>query len=99
MSLSNRPEFQKQAACYKAKEVHRAPYSDLAQEASMISPISSALSLQSNPRTDRLSSKQRLFIFHLDRSRASRHRHRVLASARKVAATFDHDIEDRQSQR
>jgi hypothetical protein len=76
-----------------------APTSDLPQEASMISTLSSALSMQSSSHTDtdRPSSKKRFVNFDLDRSRASRHRHRVLSSARKMAALFHHDFKDRQN--
>jgi hypothetical protein len=63
----------------------------------MISPLSSGLSLQSSLRTDTLSSKQRFVGFELDRSRDSRHRHRVLSSARKIAALFHHDIRDKRA--
>jgi hypothetical protein len=65
----------------------------------MISTLSSALSMQSSSHTDmdRLSSKRRFVNLDLDRSRASRHRHRVLSSARKMAALFHHEIKDRQS--
>ena len=65
----------------------------------MISTLSSALSMQGNSHTDmdRLSSKRRFVNLDLDRSRASRHRHRVLSSARKMAALFHHEIKDRQS--
>jgi hypothetical protein len=64
----------------------------------MISTLSSTLSMQGNSHTDmdRLSSKRRFVNLGLDRSRASRHRHRVLSSARKMAALFQHEIEDRQ---
>lgn len=63
----------------------------------MISTLPSAFSLQSSSRTsDRPSSKRRVAEFELDRSRDSRHRHRILSSARKIAALFHHDIEDRQ---
>jgi hypothetical protein len=67
----------------------------------MISMHSSALNLLSSSRNDpdRLSSKQRFVNFEIDRSRDSRHRHRVLSSARKIAALFHHDIKDRQSLR
>lgn len=73
--------------------------SGLAQEASMISTLSNDLSMQGNSHTDmdRLSSKRRFVNLDLDRSRASRHRHRVLSSARKMAALFHHEIKDRQS--
>jgi hypothetical protein len=67
----------------------------------MISTLSSALSMQSSSHTDmdRLSSKRRFVNLDLDRSRASRHRHRVLSSARKMAALFHHEIKARQSRK
>jgi hypothetical protein len=65
----------------------------------MISTLSIALNMQSSAHTDmaRLSSKRRFVNLDLDRSRASRHRHRVLSSARKMAALLNHEIKDRQS--
>ena len=65
----------------------------------MFSTLPSVLGLQSRSRadTDRLSSKQRFVEFELDRSRDSRRRHRVVSSARKLAALFHHDTKDRQS--
>ena len=65
----------------------------------MISTLSSAISMQSGLQADadRPSSKKRFVNFDLDRSRASRHRHRVLSSTRKIAALFHHDIKDRQN--
>ena len=64
----------------------------------MITALSNAFSSQpsSYADTDRLTS-QRIVDFDLDRSRASRRRYLVLSSARKVAALFHHDIEDRPS--
>ena len=85
---------------YESTETLITPTSGgLAQEAGMISTLSSALSMQSSSHTDmdRLSSKRRFVNLDLDRSRASRHRHRVLSSARKMAALFYHEIKDRQS--
>jgi len=51
----------------------------------MVATLSSALSM------GRLFSKRRFVKLDLDRSRASRHRHRVLASARKMTALFHHE--------
>ena len=65
----------------------------------MISTLSIALNMQSSSHTDmdRLFSTRRFVNLDLDRSRASRHRHRILSSARKMAALFHHEIKDRQS--
>ncbi|MDE2467576.1 MAG: hypothetical protein KGL35_02225 [Bradyrhizobium sp.] len=65
----------------------------------MISTLPSVVRLQSRSRTDpdRSSLKQRLAEFELDRSRASRRRHRVLSSARKLAALFHDNMSDRQN--
>ena len=51
----------------------------------MIATLSSALSM------GRLFSKRRFVKLDLDRARASRHRHRVLESARKMNALFHHE--------
>lgn len=67
----------------------------------MISTLPGALDLQSRSctDTDRSSSKQRFVEFELDRSRDSRRRHRVVSSARRLAALFHQDGNDRQSLR
>jgi hypothetical protein len=60
----------------------------------MISTPSIPLSMQSSSHTELDRPPfNRLFVdFDLDRSRASRHRHRVLSSAKKTTAWFHHEI-------
>lgn len=66
----------------------------------MITTVSDALSSQRGPDTRIGRRASRRFVeFDLDRSRDSRRRYRILSSARKVAALFHHDVEDRQSLR
>jgi hypothetical protein len=60
----------------------------------MISTLSIPLSMQSSSHTevDRPTLKRLFVDFDLDRSRASRHRHRVLSSARKTTAWFHQEF-------
>ena len=60
----------------------------------MISTLSIPVSMQSSSHTEvGRPSLNRLFVdFDLDRSRASRHRHRVLTSAKKTIAWLHHEI-------